>query len=631
MMSKASVKVLIGAVYEPHYERYANDFGNAFAGFFSDEPEFGNGELYAMHRKLGFPQDLPWSLELEEALGIGFQEKVPLLWDYGEARDQANARIEYMETATLLVKECFSMQIGQWCRQRGIGYIGHAIEDNNTHACTGSGLGHYFRSQAGQTMAGVDCIGTQVIPGGEDNPKKGALGLPRDGEFYHYALAKLAVSAASLDEGKAGRSMCEIFGNYGWKCGVSEMKYLADHFLVRGVNNFVPHAFSLKSYPDNDCPPHFYAHGHNPLFRHIGALFAYMNRVCSLVSGLAISAPAAVLYHAQAEWAGEAMLSQVPARRLYDAHIDFVFLSTDDLDKAKDYKALVVPRSRFLPKEVEKVPNAIYIDKLPEGFEQGEVVKLDGLVDHFLEKGWNPVNLNPHNNRIRCLRLFDPSNKAAFLCMLANEGSSLYEGRLKLPESGWHAYNAWDNRLESVEEDEKGVKVKLWPRKSLILVMGEPLGPLHKPVEAAGERRGLSCWRRSICRSADYPNFRLAKNISLPDCLEKEHPSFSGFVRYEASFVKPEGESSVVLEITQASEGVEVFLNGKSLGIQVVAPFLYDLSEGLVSGENAITVEVATTLERERLKRGIISKLLGKKPESGSGLTGTVALYVQRA
>ena len=58
--------------------------------------------------------------------------------------------------------------------------------------------------------------------------------------------------------------MCEIFGAYGWNTGVKTMKYLADHFLVQGLNYFVPHAFSPKAFPDPDCPPHFYAHGKIP-------------------------------------------------------------------------------------------------------------------------------------------------------------------------------------------------------------------------------------------------------------------------------------------------------------------------------------------------------------------------------
>jgi len=78
--------------------------------------------------------------------------------------------------------------------------------------------------------------------------------------------------------------MCEIYGAYGWGTGVRTMKYLTDHFLVRGVNVYVPHAFSPKEYPDPDCPPHFYAHGHNPQYRHFQRLMMYMNRVCNLIS-----------------------------------------------------------------------------------------------------------------------------------------------------------------------------------------------------------------------------------------------------------------------------------------------------------------------------------------------------------
>ena len=52
---------------------------------------------------------------------------------------------------------------------------------------------------------------------------------------------------------------------YGWAEGNSFMKWLTNHMLVRGINEFTPHAFSMK-YPDPDCPPHFYAGGNNPGF-----------------------------------------------------------------------------------------------------------------------------------------------------------------------------------------------------------------------------------------------------------------------------------------------------------------------------------------------------------------------------
>ena len=115
-------------------------------------------------------------------------------------------------------------------------YIGHIIEDCNAHARTGVSLGHYFRGLDGQDMAGIDDIGGQVLPQGEDAPLTGTMGLPRDGEFYHYMLGSLAASAAAIEPGKHGNAMCEIFGNYGWAEGVQLEKYLADHFMVCAVS-----------------------------------------------------------------------------------------------------------------------------------------------------------------------------------------------------------------------------------------------------------------------------------------------------------------------------------------------------------------------------------------------------------
>ena len=214
---------------------------------------------------------------LKEALGPEWKKYLPLLWEQDfDSSACAKVRLAYMDAVTHLVQKNFSEQIGAWCRAHGVQYIGHLIEDNNQHSRTGSSLGHYFRGLAGQDMAGIDDIGGQVLPCGEHNGPFGLMGDNRNGRFYHYVLGRLGASLAVLDPIKHGDCLCEIFGNYGWEEGVRLEKYLADHFLVRGVNHFVPHAFSMKAYPDPDCPPHFFAHGHNPQFRHFGALMGCM-------------------------------------------------------------------------------------------------------------------------------------------------------------------------------------------------------------------------------------------------------------------------------------------------------------------------------------------------------------------
>lgn len=70
-----------------------------------------------------------------------------------------------METVTHLYRDNFSRMIGNWCRERGVLYIGHVIEDMNTHMRLGYGSGHFFRALDGQDMSGIDVVLHQILPG----------------------------------------------------------------------------------------------------------------------------------------------------------------------------------------------------------------------------------------------------------------------------------------------------------------------------------------------------------------------------------------------------------------------------------------------------------------------------------
>lgn len=89
------------------------------------------------------------------------------------------------------------------------------------------------------------------------------------------------------------------------------------------------------------------------------------------------------------------------------------------------------------------------------------------------------------------------------------------------------------------------------------------------PIRSEGEPVKLSEWKRSLCGGIEYPRFGKVETVVLPDRLAEEQPAFSGFVRYEGTFTK-KGRESVILE---------VFVNGKSAGIQIVPPYRYDLTE----------------------------------------------------
>lgn len=615
MLRQDSVRLLIDAVYEPHFAHYGAEFGHTIAGFFSDEPEIGNGHLYETGKHLWELDDQPWSEEIEEKLrtvwGGEFIKHLPLLWEQAFASSaKAQTRCTFMDAVTRTVEKDFSRQIGDWCHAHGVEYIGHLIEDNGQHTRTGSSLGHYFRALAGQDMAGIDDIGGQVLPQGEWVGPHGLMGEIRDGEFYHYVLGKLAASAAAIDPRKQGRAMCEIFGNYGWEEGVRLEKYLIDHFLVRGINHFVPHAFTPKAFPDPDCPPHFYAHGHNPQYRHFGALMAYTNRMCALLSGGRHVAPAAILYNAEADWAGDCDRLESAAKALADRQIDYDFLPADVFTQrtqygtkigreltvnGSHYRCLILPQTGYVPPAVEEAA----VKLTAAG---GTVLRANsGDLPAALEALHIPeVRITPAAPRIRFLHYCAESERYLFV----NEDAEPYCGTFFVPESGpCYRYNAWDNTLERLDAvpaaDGTAISVKLSPGESMFVIFDHPDMPPSEPLRLTNPHPWNEGWTRSICKSIEYPQFHDAKTVSLPDDAAGDLPLFSGFVRYEKTLHCDTVPDRALLCLTDVGEAAEVFVNGQSLGIRVAQPFLFELAPMLHQRENTVTVEAATTLERE--------------------------------
>ena len=664
MTLEESCRILIDEVYEPHWQHYADDFGKTIAGFFSDEPELGNARVYVNSNPLGTDHDLPWSDSVEagvaEALGEGWRTLLPLLWTDGPQAPRV--RSIYMDVVTKLVRNAFSFQVGNWCQEHGVQYIGHVIEDNGQHCRTGSSLGHYFRGLQGQHMSGIDNIGGQVLPQGEDDTSNYFRGdSKRESVFYHYALAKLAQSAAAIEPRKKGDAMCEIFGNYGWVEGVRMEKYMADHFLVRGINQFVPHAFDPKTFPDTDCPPHFYANGHDPQIRHFGEICGYMSRVATLTSSGRHIVPVAVLYHGEAEWAdSSAMPFEIPLRKLYDRHIDCHVIPADAFVEREYYQtrmgaplvineqtyhAIVVPETSALSESAVKGLKELadhglpvyFVNKLPSIVaETGEalpemahtVVGLDELADTVSKLGLAVPEVSPDSYRMRILHI-DGDTPAFFI---VNEDAEDYTGTVTLPVSGeCYLYDPWDNvcRPANASAVPGGTQVELTvePLKTVAVVFGSCEAPLVDPVVCEGDAEELTRWNRCICPAIEYPNFGEVIQVNIPEDIAIDLPEFSGFAKYE-TVIHASGSETTTLEISDAGEAVEVFVNGLSLGIQIARPFRYDLTDHLAEGENRLVIEVATTLERQAYPAAEeLIRQIHKAPVCKTGLTGNVRLY----
>ena len=334
MLNPETIDLFIEEVYQPHYDRFAKYFGNTLLGFFSDEPCFQNNSRYGFFAETGVPfTHHPWHDKLKDMIDI---KKLPGLWfDIENVSD--DIRYSYMDVVSEEYKRNFGDKLGNWCHEHNVMYIGHIIEDNHVHAQTCKGPGHYFRGLNGQDMSGVDVVLHQIVPGliGCDNTGF-TVYLHMNNKFFNYYLAKLGSSLAHIDPKKKGRAMCEIFGAYGWAEGTKIMKYLMDHMLVRGINYYVPHAFSpLEN--DPETPPNFSDGGKNPEFKAFGNSMAYLNRMCYMLSDGLHVPTCAILYDAENHWINKKFLPlENIAKVLYDNLYDYDIIPADCLEEIKD-------------------------------------------------------------------------------------------------------------------------------------------------------------------------------------------------------------------------------------------------------------------------------------------------------
>jgi hypothetical protein len=670
---RKSVKVLIDTVHEAFYERYRNDFGGTIAGFFSDEPGFYNDTKGAYYdSKLGKTDvSLPWSAEmyklLEKEFGPDYKKFLPFLWHDG-SKVMSEMRYCYMNVVTKLYAENFTDQIGNWCREHGVEYIGHVLEDNNVHARLGSGAGHFFRALGGQDMSGLDVVLWQLNPGFDEIPSRMFAG-EADNEFFNYGLAKMATSLAHFDPKKKGRTMAEIFGAYGWVEGLKLMKWMTDHMLVRGVNYFVPHAFSPKEYPDYDCPPHMYARGKNPQYRYYKYLNQYTNRMSHLLSAGTHVASAAVLYHAEAEWSeGNYMYFQKPVKELMRNQIDCDILPCDTIIADVEVKAsklvcheetfdcFIIPYAEALPAMAikrlagfakEGLP-VFFIDGLPERSCEGEsvqeeleilasnenvkTVSLAELADTMKSSGYFDIQVRDQQPY---LRYYHVKQQDMDVYMFFNE-HPLHEidTEVQLPVTGEiMCYDAYDNSVSRAEVAEKGehslVSIRLAPFETVVVVAGLVDNTLAKSTKVTKLQQAAPIegpWSLSTATSEQYPDFNpWGKLESLSDVSRLEGlQSFSGTMRYETDFEWSLDGDRVWMDLGDAFETSEVFVNGESLGVRIQAPYRYELSGHLRDGLNSLQIEVTNTLVKEN--NDMLSRIGHHEP---SGLLGPVRLLVE--
>ena len=665
MLRQESVHVLIEAVYEPHYQRYQKYFGKTFRGYFSDEPYIMGDAKLPLGNESVMHGSFPWNENVRQELAAALPNwklLLPYLWFPGEYASRI--RVTFMDIVTKLYAKHFAWQLGDWCRARGVEYIGHVVEDVGQHTQFSSG-GHFFRALDGQDMAGIDVVLCQIVPGMSNND----IAVPcwykvADHKMFHYTLAKLGASHSHIQPQKKGRAMCEIYGAYGWAEGLPMMKWLTDHMLVRGINNFVPHAFTPK-YPDPDCPPHFYNGGHNPEFAGFGKLMGYMERVAGILSDGRHHASAAILYHAQAEWSGEDYMKiDEPAKLLTNSQIDYDIVPEDYLDCAavenrqlklnqETYRVFLMPYAKRLPRAVvEKLYDFALkglpvwcIDGKPEATCEGDLIPADMLAQFrviALEKlpiamryqGFEDVTALGENTEH--LRVYHYSRGGGHALMLTNEG--IYgdvKAKLSVRDFSGGEFVRYDAMENQAVRDcaEKEIELCIPPYGSELIFFGDiETKNIPEKTEKVWKKLPLEelSWRVSFAGVDDYQPgeecpaaFGEEEQVAKLYNIVRKKKQFAGFVRYETELTIPgtgSEEETFRLDLGRVGEVAEVWLDGKKLGQRIIPPYRFEFA---AKPGAQLKLCVVTTSHLGFAQQDGFSAYLGFDPV---GLLGPVAL-----
>ncbi len=644
-IEKDSVKVLIDEVYEKHYEKYKDLFGNVIAGFFSDEPGFYNCPGFGEDVKIGRHFTLPWGKELEglmkDRFGDDLLKKLPLLFAKDKKEEYRQLRVAYMDIVSGLYSKNFCCQLGDWCREHGVEYIGHVVEDYHNHMRLGAGAGHFLRAMRGQDMAGIDNIGYQLMPG-NDVARRHTGFSDITPDVYHYQIGKLGSSAAAIDPAKKGRLMCETFGAYGWRLGVRDMKWIVDYQVAQGVNYFVPHAFSMTEYPDNDCPPHFYARGNNPQFKYFCDLMKYTDRLCRLFSGGKNVPQVAVLYEAESDWAGDTMFGHEIGRQLLSHQIDFEFIPADVFeDKAyygcrvegkdlvineRTLKAFIVPEceyisetaARFITENPEL--NVIFVNAYPKGIAEkdndellvelcrpGRLVKLSELDKELIKEDISDdLRIDGENADLRQYHYRKGGKDIYFLLNVSC--SRAIDADFILPVAGsFGLYDALADVATRLSVDGGRAHLRIEPYNSVIIIRDpENAAALQDPKALAGTLK-LDTFDLELKQIGKTKNMQ-EKGFHLQP-VSNVYRDFSGELVYRAEFDIDTLPEKAEFSAEYVYECMTVIVNGIETARKFVPPYTVDITKALSAGKNKLEVRVAATALRDaNTKPGIFGK-----------------------
>lgn len=545
LMNPEAVAAFLRLTHDAYAEHLGAWFGTTIVALFTDEP--------APSGRNPRPGAIAWTPGLEHALAAAAGTPVEdVLVDLADAFTP-DTRVHALHEAVVAERVATVYHGAQraWCDAHGLALTGHPERPDEMAALDAF------------TWPGQDTVWRWVLPGAS------ALTGPES------AGPRTAASAAVLrrlaDPADVAPVVNEVYGAYGWRLSLDEMKWIADWLAVRGTTAFLLHALfasvrdnrAFESEPDLGLA--------NAWWPHLPTFVSYLARLSLLNQALQERPTVAVAV----------VGDRVPADAVAPLHtrqVGFVYAGLPAL------AALAVDAVVALPADADAVRAAA---------PQARIVVAEGA-DWWrdLAPSGPPVLSGERADlRVRSGRLGDTD-----AALLTNEG----EDPITVAAGG-AAWDPWTGTITAVDGP-----LTLTRRGAIWLTDAVPEGrPPAPPPAEPGAPVALAPWRSDPAAPAgDWT-------------ADPAWETFAGAVTYATSFTLAE-PTDLLLDLGAVGDNADVRVNGTPVAALFWAPHRCTVPAAATrAGSN--TLEVRVTNSSANRYEGAL------RP---SGLIGPVTLHL---
>ena len=224
-MNKDAVKAFLRHTHALYYQRFGQEFGNAFKGFFTDEPRLSCNNI----------GDLAWSDCLPQAFlqkyNYDIMHHLPAL--FLKTKNYQKYRYDFWVLVNELFVNAYMKTIYDWCEKHQCMLTGHLMMEESifSQMTSTAGVMPFYEYMH---MPGIDWLRRMIL-----SP----------------VIAKQVGSVACQLRKK--HVLTESFALCGWDVNFAELKWIAEWQFVNGVNRVCQHlqSYTIKGARKRDYPP----------------------------------------------------------------------------------------------------------------------------------------------------------------------------------------------------------------------------------------------------------------------------------------------------------------------------------------------------------------------------------------